>query len=325
VSKVRGKNVDIAGLAQGVLSGDRRSIARMISIAENSLETAHEQMEPVFSKTGQASRIGITGPPGSGKSTLVDALTSLLRKKKLTVGIVAIDPTSPFTGGALLGDRIRMQGIGLDPDVFIRSMATRGSLGGLCAAAGDAADILDASGKDIVITETVGVGQSEVEIARVADTTLVVLCPEAGDAVQTMKAGLMEIADIFVINKADKESSARLTVDIRGMIELKTYDKADWKPPVVETSATQGTGMEKLYELIENHRKYLEHDNRLHNKRVSSAVRKIQDIVISQVEKKAWRENQEEYIRQLGAKVVNGEMTPYAAAGIVFEHIKSNS
>jgi LAO/AO transport system kinase len=255
----------------------------------------------------------------------VDALTLKMREAGLTVGVIAIDPTSPFTGGALLGDRIRMQRIGLDPGVFIRSMATRGSLGGLCAAASDAADILDAFGKDVVITETVGVGQSEVAIARVADSTVVVLCPESGDAVQTLKAGLMEIADIFVINKCDREGAGRLTIDVRSMLELKRYENDAWCPPVIETSATKGTGLEELHSALQQHRAYLEKEDRLRVKRLAAVIRKIQDLVISQIERDAWSGKGMGALESLGENVLNGKLSPQAAAGQVLRKLRTGT
>ncbi len=317
--------MDTTGLAKNVLSGDRRAMARLISAVENQASRAAAEMESIYRHAGKAYRIGVTGPPGSGKSTLVDALTLKMREAGLTVGIIAIDPTSPFTGGALLGDRIRMQRIGLDPGVFIRSMATRGSLGGLCAAASDAADILDAFGKDVVITETVGVGQSEVAIARVADSTIVVLCPESGDAVQTLKAGLMEIADIFVINKCDREGAGRLTIDVKSMLELKHYDDGAWRPPVIETSATKSTGLEELHDALRQHRAYLKKENRLRVKRLAAVVRKIQDLVIAQVEKDAWSGKGAGALESLGEKVLGGKLTPQDAAREVLKKLKTGT
>ena len=310
-------------LAEQIYSGDRRAVARMITAVENNSDTVRGDLESIYARTGNAYRLGITGPSGSGKSTLVDVLTQELREKGLTVGIIAIDPTSPFTGGALLGDRIRMQRIGLDPGVFIRSMATRGSLGGLCAAAGDAADILDAFGKDVVITETVGVGQSEVEIVRVADTTVVVLCPETGDAVQTLKAGLMEIADIFVINKCDREGAGRLTVDVRSMLDLKHLEDDAWRPLVVETTARDAAGIDSLYEAIQQHRAYLGKEDRLHEKRLNAALKKIRDLVVSQIEREAWSGKAMSRLRELGVQVLDGKLTPQAAARKILNNLKS--
>lgn len=310
-------------LAEQIFSGDRRAVARMITLVENDPDGVRGELESIYGRTGKACRIGVTGPPGSGKSTLVDALTLGLREKGQKVGIIAIDPTSPFTGGALLGDRIRMQRIGLDPGVFIRSMATRGSMGGLCAAAGDAADILDAFGKDVVITETVGVGQSEVEIVRVADTTVVVLCPEAGDAVQTLKAGLMEIADIFVINKCDREGAGRLTIDVRSMLELRRFGSDAWRPAVVETSATKGTGIDTLQAALLRHRGYLLEEDRLAKKRLAAVVSKIKNIVISRVEEKAWSGKREQALQELGRQVLAGATTPYAAAEKLLKNLKT--
>lgn len=310
-------------LAEKVLSGDRRAVARMISAVENEPEKAQKELEAICRRTGKAYRLGVTGPPGSGKSTLVDALTLKMRAQGLTVGIIAIDPTSPFTGGALLGDRIRMQHIGLDPGVFIRSMATRGSLGGLCAAASDAADILDAFGKDVVITETVGVGQSEVEIVSVADTTVLVLSPEAGDAVQTMKAGLMEIADIFAINKCDREGAGRLALAVRSMLEMKRFDEGAWHPPVLEISATEGSGIDALYDATSQHRTFLESEGRLQARRLGAAVRKIQDLVAFQIERKVCSGDGVRELEQLGKQVIGRKLTPQAAARKILKKLKS--
>jgi LAO/AO transport system kinase len=317
--------VNCTGLAKQVLSGNRRAVARLISAVENQADQVAPEMEDIYRHAGKAYRIGVTGPPGSGKSTLVDALTLKMREEGLTVGVIAIDPTSPFTGGALLGDRIRMQRIGLDEGVFIRSMATRGSLGGLCAAASDAADILDAFGKDVVITETVGVGQSEVAIAGVADSTIVVLCPESGDAVQTLKAGLMEIADVFVVNKSDREGAGRLTIDVTSMLELKHYQDEAWRPLVVETSASKGTGLDGLYDALQRHRAYLEEEDRLRTKRLAAILRKIQDLVIAQVERDAWSGGGMETLEGLGEEVLSGKLTPQAAAGQVLRKLRKGN
>ncbi len=310
-------------LAEQVLSGDRRAVARLISAVENEPEKVQDELEKIYLNTGKAYRIGITGPPGSGKSSLTDTLTLRAREEGLSVGIIAIDPTSPFTGGALLGDRIRMQRIGLDPGVFIRSMATRGSMGGLCAAAGDAADILDSFGKDIVITETVGVGQSEVEIVRVADTTIVVLSPEAGDAVQTLKAGLMEIADIFVINKCDRESAGKLVLEVRSMLELKAYDDAAWRPLAIETSATKGIGIDELYNAVKEHKAYLEKEGELHAKRLGAAIRKIHDLVVSQVQRDLQSAEVTKELEKLAKLIMDGKLTPQSAARKIISKLKS--
>ena len=247
-----------APLAERVLSGDVRAIARAISLIEDEAPAAAPLVRDIFPHTGRSYLVGVTGPPGAGKSTLVDKLTAETRRHGETVGVVAVDPTSPFTGGAILGDRLRMQAHAEDAGVFIRSMATRGQLGGLARATSDAALVLDAAGKSLVIIETVGVGQDEVDIVRTADISVVVLVPGTGDDVQALKAGIMEIADIFVVNKADREGADRMMTAIESNLSLQSFGQAEWRPPILKTEATTGRGLPELWQTIQAFRAHSE-------------------------------------------------------------------
>lgn len=246
-------------IVQGVLKGDRRSIAKAITIIENSMPEAQELIAQIFPHTGKAHIIGLTGAGGAGKSTLIEKIVREYRRNGKTVGVIAVDPTSPFTGGAFLGDRIRMQELSTDEGVYIRSMATRNYAGGISKATKDAAKILDAAGKDVVIVETAGAGQSEVEIVKVAQTIVVMHAPGLGDEIQAIKAGIMEIADIFVVNKADRENANMTTIDIQTMLQMSNK-KGGWKPPVLKTVALTGEGVPELIEKLEEHRCFLEGD-----------------------------------------------------------------
>jgi LAO/AO transport system kinase len=242
-------------LIEGVVDGKSRFIARAISMVENNDEGKNDLLARIFPHTGKALIIGITGSPGAGKSSLTDVLIKVIRQGGAKVGIIAVDPSSPFTGGALLGDRIRMQDHALDPEVFIRSMATRGRLGGLSRATKDAVKVLDAAGFEVIIVETVGVGQSELEVMTVADTILVVLNPAGGDYIQVIKAGIMELADIFVVNKADLPGAEKTAAEVEAMLDLSTF-ASGWRPPVVSTVSIQNKGIDHLWSVVEKHHQF---------------------------------------------------------------------
>jgi LAO/AO transport system kinase len=250
---------------ENLRNGDPRALARAISTVENRSPGWSELLKAVFPLSGKARIIGLTGSPGAGKSTLVDQLARYYRKENRTVGIVAVDPTSPYTGGAILGDRIRMQDHFADPGIYIRSMATRGSLGGLARATADVTTVLDAAGRDLIMIETVGVGQDEIDIVRLADITVVILVPGMGDDVQTIKAGIMEIADIFVINKSDREGAERVEREIRAMQSLAVRSD-NWTPPIVKTVASEGVGVKELATAIAQYEGYLKKENLLAQK-----------------------------------------------------------
>ena len=272
-------------IAEGILAGDRRAVARAISMVEDGAPELSELSSLIYSNTGRAYTVGLTGAPGAGKSSLTEQLIKAARSRELTVGVIAIDPTSPFTGGALLGDRLRMQTHATDPGVFIRSMATRGHLGGLALAVPEAIRILDASGRDLVIVETVGVGQVEVEIARSADTTLVVVNPGWGDSIQVAKAGILEIADVFIVNKADREGADRAVRDLETMIGMGSNDA--WAPPVVATSATKEEGTDAMWDAIHAHRAHLEGGDRLLHKRGARLLNEVEEMVSQSLKERA--------------------------------------
>jgi LAO/AO transport system kinase len=254
--------MDVPQLIERLRQGDVRALARAISLVENDAPSARKILSSCFPITGNALRIGITGPPGAGKSTLVDGLARRYRSQQKTVGVIAVDPTSPYSGGAILGDRIRMRDHDLDAGFYMRSMATRGSLGGLARATADVAMVIEASGKERLLLETVGVGQDEIDIVRLADVTIVVLMPGMGDDIQSIKAGIMEIADIFVVNKSDREGADRAEKEVRSMQSLAA-EHGSWIPPVVRTIATTGAGIEQLEQAIDHFRAWLAEDGRL--------------------------------------------------------------
>ncbi len=311
----------IDDLIERMLKGDKKATARLITLVENDEEKAREIVKKIYKYTGKAYIIGITGPPGSGKSTLLDKLIKQARNEGLIVGVIAIDPTSPFTGGALLGDRIRMQRHSTDPGVFIRSMATRGSLGGLAKATNDAIKVLDAYGCDIIFVETVGVGQIEVDIVKTADTVVLVTVPGLGDDIQAIKAGLMEIADIFVINKADKEGADATFFELNLMLDLEKekWERRGWRPPIVETVAVTMKGIKDLWEAIKRHRKFLEESGEIDKKKKFRAEEEVKTIVSDSVARKISEKLKDKELSKLIDKIVKREMDPYSAAEVVLE------
>jgi len=277
----------IQTLLDQLRAGDPRSLSRVISTVENRSPGWAEMLKTLFPHSGKARVLGLTGPPGAGKSTLVDQLARYYRKQKKMVGIIAVDPTSPYTGGAILGDRIRMQDHFSDPGIYIRSMATRGSLGGLARTTADVAAVLDAAGRDLVMIETVGVGQDEVDVVRLADITIVILVPGMGDDVQTIKAGIMEIADIFVINKSDREGAERVEREIRALQSLAVRGD-NWTPPIVKTVASEGAGVEELAAAITGYEGYLQQENLILRKKTQNwqdrLLEMLRDALLQRVE-----------------------------------------
>ena len=299
-------------LAERLQTGDRLALSRLMSAVESGREDARRALTCLFPKTGRAHVVGITGPPGSGKSTLTTRLAIEYRGRDQTVGIVAVDPTSPYSGGALLGDRVRMMELHNDPAVFMRSMATRGVMGGLARSTLDVVLVLDAFGKDVVMVETVGVGQDEVEIARAADTTIVVGVPNLGDDIQAIKAGILEIADVLVVNKADLVGADRLVTDLRTMLQLGS--EREWSPPIVQTVATEGTGVAELVDRVAEHRAYLERSGTWHGRRADSARRQVRAIVEDRVQRRLDRILAGAGWEARFAAIAARELDPYSVA-----------
>jgi LAO/AO transport system kinase len=319
-------------LVRAAILGDKRAIARLISIAENNGTLAREALKALYPYTGKAHVIGVTGAPGTGKSTLVNELAKEFRLRGFKVGIVAVDPTSPFTGGAILGDRIRMRDLYNDPGVFIRSMATRGSLGGLARATADAVKILDAAGYDKILVETVGAGQAEVDIASTAHTTIVVEVPGLGDDIQVIKAGILEIADIFVVNKADLEGADGVALSLEVMMSLGNSEKIihhgilmeikpaaqspqpRWRPPICKTIATRGEGIKALAETIEKHLAFLKESGAWEEKEKLRASREVEEILRTELLKRVLSKVDRQAIEEILGRVVKREIDPYTAA-----------
>lgn len=310
--------MDNNNLSHRVLSGDRRAVARMITLVENNDPHAIDELKSLYKFTGKAHIVGITGPPGAGKSTVTDKLTNYLLNLGKKIGIIAVDPTSPFTGGAILGDRIRMQDLATNPNVFIRSMGTRGHLGGVSKATASAIKILDAYGCDVIFIETVGVGQSEIDIVKMADTTVIVMVPGLGDDIQAIKAGIMEIGDIFVVNKADRDGADRVVVEINAMLDFYNYER---RPPVLKVCGTLGTGIDQLGQNLSEHIEYLKDTNKLQSKRENNSKLEILEIIKQNIMDMIWGSKGEISIDELSTKVAARDMDPYTAAEHILQKI----
>ncbi|HKY23072.1 MAG TPA: methylmalonyl Co-A mutase-associated GTPase MeaB [Vicinamibacterales bacterium] len=301
----------MSALSDLIVSGDARAIARGISVVESAGEEGPALVREIYPQSGGAFLVGVTGAPGAGKSTLVDGLVSRWRRAGKTVGVIAVDPTSPFSGGAMLGDRVRMQAHAQDGGVFIRSMATRGHLGGLARATADAALVLDAAGKDFVTIETVGVGQDEVEVARTADVSIVVLVPGMGDDVQALKAGVMEIADVFAVNKSDREGADRTVAEVDSLLSLQTYGEREWRPPIVSTRATDGHGLDDLIEQIDRFRGQTA---LIASRRRARAATQLQSIIADRLQRQVESRIAGAELARLIDRIAARTIDPYTAA-----------
>ncbi|WP_371479493.1 methylmalonyl Co-A mutase-associated GTPase MeaB [Kitasatospora sp. NBC_00315] len=307
--------VDVPTLVEQARAGRPRAVARLISLVENAAPQLREAMAALAPYTGQAYTVGLTGSPGVGKSTSTSALVSAYRRLGRRVGVLAVDPSSPFSGGALLGDRVRMQEHATDPEVFIRSMATRGHLGGLSWTAPQALRVLDAAGCEVILVETVGVGQSEVEIAAQADTTVVLLAPGMGDGIQAAKAGILEIGDVFVVNKADRDGADATARELNHMLGLgEARDAGAWRPPIVKTVAARGEGIDELVETLEKHRAWLAEHGELAVRRRRRAADEIEAIALAALRARIGDLHGDSRLDALAQRVVAGELDPYGAA-----------
>jgi LAO/AO transport system kinase len=310
---------DIGELVAAARDGRPRALARLISLVENGSPQLREVMRLIAPHAGGARVIGLTGAPGVGKSTITGALVKAYRDVDLRVGVLAVDPTSPFTGGALLGDRVRMQDHATDDGVFIRSMATRGHLGGLSRAVPQALRILDAAGFDVIMIETVGVGQAEVEIASLADSTLVIVAPGMGDSVQAAKAGILEIADIFVVNKGDRPGAQEAIRDLRTTVAMASYADGAWKPPIVATTASSGGGIDDLVNRLNAHAAWLDESGELERRRVARARDEISALAVAELRERLGALPGESRLEKLAAEVASGQIDPYTAADQLIE------
>jgi LAO/AO transport system kinase len=309
----------LAELVERARDGDPRAVARLISQVEDASPALREVMALLAPHTGRAAVLGVTGSPGVGKSTTTSALVTAFRADGRRVGVLAVDPSSPFSGGALLGDRVRMQEHATDPGVYIRSMATRGHLGGLAWATPQALRVLDAAGCDVVIIETVGVGQSEVEVAALADTTLVLLAPGMGDGIQAAKAGILEVGDVFVVNKADRDGADQVVRDLRGTIRLAERGPGEWREPIVKTVAVRGEGLDEVVEAIDKHRAWMERAGELARRRGRRARDEIEAIAVTALRRRFGDVHGDARLDVLAEKVLIGELDPYAAADEIIE------